>query len=132
MKPLESIRTRDWLGFAGIVPPIVELLSREQQFAEKFHAYTLPGRIRPNSRVKDLIDIVLLLQRGSLKQKRIKESLEVVFTRRKTHQIPYKIDPPPDNWKPVFDKMAKECNVNIEIEKAFIVLKNFIESLKNE
>ena len=131
MRPLESIQTRNWLGFAGIAPPIVELLSKEQQFAEKFHAYTLPGRIRPNSRVKDLVDIVLLLQRGGLKRKRVKESLDVVFSRRKTHQLPDKINPPPDDWNPVFDKMAEECNANINIEKAFIVLEDFIESLKN-
>ena len=28
MEPLESIQTRDWLGFAGIAPPIVKLLSK--------------------------------------------------------------------------------------------------------
>ena len=132
VEPLESIQTRDWMGFAGIAPPIVKLLSKEQQFAEKFHAYTLPGRIRPNSRVKDLIDIVLLLQRGGLEPKRITESLDEVFSRRKTHELPDKINPPPANWKLVFDKMAKECNANIDIEKAFIVLKDFIESLKDE
>ena len=66
MEPIESIQTRDWLGFAGITPPIVALLSKEQQFAEKLHAYTLPGRIRPNSRVKDLVDIALLLHREEL------------------------------------------------------------------
>jgi hypothetical protein len=31
----------------------VQLIAREQQFAEKIHAYTLP-RNTPNSRVKDL------------------------------------------------------------------------------
>lgn len=35
MEPLEPMLARDWLGFAGIVPPVVELLSKEQQFAEK-------------------------------------------------------------------------------------------------
>lgn len=132
MEPLESIQTRDWLGFAGIAPPIVELLSKEQQFAEKLHAYTLPGRIRPNSRVKDLVDIVMLLQRGELKAKSVKESLDVVFSMRNTHELPDKIDPPPDNWKLVFEKMARESNVNIGIERAYIRLEEFMESLKDE
>lgn len=42
------------------------------------------------------------------------------------------IDPPPDNWKPVFDQIANECNVKIEIEKAFTTLEDFVESLKNK
>lgn len=132
LEPLESIQTRDWLGFAEIEPPVVELLSKEQQFAEKFHAYTLPSRTRTNSRVKDLADIVLLLQRGGLKPKRIKESLDVVFSRRKTHKLPEKINPPPVDWKPVFEKMAEECNMDISIEKAFTVLEDTIESLKDQ
>jgi hypothetical protein len=130
MEPLESTQTRDWLGFAGIDPPIIELLSKEQQFAEKLHAYTLPGRIRPNSRVKDLIDIVLLLQRGGLKRKRIKESLDVVFSRRKTHNLPNNINPPPANWRLIFEKMAGDCNVNIDIDEAFKFLEDFYKNFK--
>jgi hypothetical protein len=40
--PVEFVRTRDWLGFAGVAPPEVPMIQREQQFAEKLHAYTLP------------------------------------------------------------------------------------------
>ena len=74
----------------------------------------------------------MLLQRGGLKPKRIKESLYAVFSRRKTHELPDKIDPPSDDWKPVFEKMAKESNVNIDIERAYILLQDFIMSLKDE
>jgi hypothetical protein len=44
MEPLEVIEGRDWLGFAGIASPSLYLIPREQQFAEKLHAYTLPRR----------------------------------------------------------------------------------------
>lgn len=129
MEPLESIRSRDWLSFAGIVSPVIGLLSKEQQFAEKLHAYTLPGRIRPNSRVKDLVDIALLLQRGDLASEKVKESLITVFSKRNTHKLPDKIAPPPDVWNPVFEKLIKECNVNINIDRAFYDLVSFIENL---
>jgi hypothetical protein len=52
MRPLETIVCRDWLGFAGIESSRVLMIAREQQFAEKIHAYTLP-RNAANSRVKD-------------------------------------------------------------------------------
>src|SRR4029077_15194610 len=41
MQPLETIICRDWLGFAGIESSRVRMIAREQQFAEKIHAYTL-------------------------------------------------------------------------------------------
>ena len=56
MRPLETIVCRDWLGFAGIESSRVLMIAREQQFAEKIHAYTLP-RNAANSRVKDLVDL---------------------------------------------------------------------------
>jgi hypothetical protein len=54
IRPLETIVWRDWLGFAGIESSRVLMIAREQQFAEKVHAYTLP-RNATNSRVKDLV-----------------------------------------------------------------------------
>ena len=43
IQPVDIIECRDWLGFAGIATPGVRTISREQQFAEKLHAYTLRG-----------------------------------------------------------------------------------------
>jgi hypothetical protein len=37
--PTELIEGRDWLGFAGIAPSQLIAISKEQQFAEKLHAY---------------------------------------------------------------------------------------------
>jgi hypothetical protein len=64
LDPLERIRTRDWFAFAEILPASVPMIPREQQFAEKLHAYTLPRAGTANSRVRDLVDMVLLIQSG--------------------------------------------------------------------
>ena len=66
MEPLEVIEGRDWLGFAGIASPSLYMIPREQQFAEKLHAYTLPRQGAANTRVRDLVDMVLLIQSGTL------------------------------------------------------------------
>jgi hypothetical protein len=66
MEPLEVIEGRDWLGFAGIASPSLYMIPREQQFAEKLHAYTLPRKGAVNTRVRDLVDMVLLIQSGTL------------------------------------------------------------------
>lgn len=66
LDPLDEIVGEDWLGFAGITPIAVPALSAEQHWAEKLHAYTRPRDGRTNTRVKDLIDLVLLIERETL------------------------------------------------------------------
>jgi hypothetical protein len=50
--PTEIAHTHNWLGFAAIDAPRVPMIQREQQFAKKIHAYTLPRQGAPNSRVR--------------------------------------------------------------------------------
>jgi len=78
---MEIIRGRDWLEFAGIplVPCIA--ISREQQFAEKLHAYTRQ-RERPNSRVKDVVDMALLVKMGLPESPKLKEAIQMTFAQR--------------------------------------------------
>jgi nucleotidyltransferase AbiEii toxin of type IV toxin-antitoxin system len=54
----------DLLSFAGIAPATVLAIPKPQQFAEKLHAYTFPWSGRLNTRTKDLVDLVLLIERG--------------------------------------------------------------------
>lgn len=96
--PVETAQTRDWLGFAGIESPTVPMIQREQQFAEKIHAYTLPRQGAPNSRVRDLVDLALLVRSGTLDTARVIESLQRTFARRNTHPLPTSLAGPPDNW----------------------------------
>src|SRR6476661_650370 len=66
LEPLEIVTGEDWLGFGGVPPPSFPVISAEQQFAEKLHAYTLPRGERANTRTKDLIDMVLLIRSSKL------------------------------------------------------------------
>lgn len=52
------------LGFAGTPPRDIEAVDRRQHFAEKIHAFTRDYGDRPNTRVKDLVDLVLLIESG--------------------------------------------------------------------
>ena len=65
LTPFDLTQGRDWLGFAGISAPQFPTISREQHFAEKLHAYTIP-RKTPNSRVRDLVDMILLIDSKQL------------------------------------------------------------------
>jgi hypothetical protein len=79
---------RDWLGFARIVPPAVPMIQREQQFVENLHAYTLPRTVAPNSRVRDLVDMALLIQSGTLQSDRVVQALHATLDLRRPTQFP--------------------------------------------
>jgi hypothetical protein len=55
------------LGFADIPTAQVQVITCEQQFAEKVHAYTL-ARTGANSRVKDLVDLASLIKSAGLEK----------------------------------------------------------------
>ena len=126
---VESIKGKDWLGFCGVSSPLIPMISVPQQFAEKLHAYTLPRDNRFNSRVKDLIDLMLLL---SMKKKSVEEfhqSLKMVFKVRNTHSLPEKLAPPPFEWQMQFSAMAKECSLKKNMQKSFIEVALFYQKI---
>ncbi|MEX1118454.1 MAG: nucleotidyl transferase AbiEii/AbiGii toxin family protein [Terrimicrobiaceae bacterium] len=117
VRPTEIIRGRDWLEFAGIplVPCIA--ISREQQFAEKLHAYTRP-RERSNSRVKDLLDMTLLVKMGTLESTKLKEAIRATFDKRGSHAAPTAFPDPPDSWHLPYAHLAAECGLEWTIEES--------------
>jgi hypothetical protein len=126
MEPLEVIEGRDWLGFAGIASPSLYMIPREQQFAERLHAYILtrPGAV--NTRVRDLVDMVLLIHSGTLAKAKVAEAIRVTFDRRGTHAVPNVLPPPPTNWQKPYDALAKECGLSGAIDGAFASLDKYV------
>ena len=104
------------------------MIQREQQFAEKLHAYTLP-RTTPNSRVRDLVDMVLLIRSGTLESGRIVEALHLTFGRRATHSLPGALTSPPEEWAAPFARLAAECNLQLSVSEAFGILMKFCSAL---
>ena len=129
MEPLEVIEGRDWLGFAGIASPSLYMIPREQQFAEKLHAYTLPRPGAVNTRVRDLVDMVLLIQSATLAHNKVTEAIRVTFERRKTHALPNTLPVPPAEWQNPYRALARECDLSGQVEDAFAVLQMFMESI---
>jgi len=117
MPPLTAITTRDWLSFAGIAAAQVRAIAKEQQFAEKVHAYTMP-RSSPNSRVKDLVDMLLLVHSQELNEEKAAWALRLTFERRDTHPIPASLNPPPQDWQRPFESLAAECGIEANCESA--------------
>jgi hypothetical protein len=128
IEPLEEVRGQAWLDFAGIPPTVCRAIPKEQQFAEKLHAYTLPRGERPNSRVRDLVDMILLI-RGGLDAGLLASAVTKTFDRRKTHDIPGKLLPPPEEWSGPFAELARDCGLPIDLAAGFDQVATFIAPL---
>jgi predicted nucleotidyltransferase component of viral defense system len=118
------------VGFGGIAPPSLPIISAEQQFAEKLHAYTLPRGERVNTRTKDLIDMVLLINRETLDKSKTAAAVRATFMKRATHDAPKELDPPPAEWEPVFDALAKECDLTMKLREGFELVREFTKTLE--
>ena len=128
--PPEWLTGQDLLGFASIAPARAAALSREQQFAEKIHAYTLPRGERANTRVKDLADLVLLVELGLPDDEQVRHALRITFERRQTHRLPRDLDPPPEEWADPYAALAAECNLQLTaLQSAFAFIAGYWRSL---
>src|SRR6267142_1572024 len=61
---------------------------------------------RVNTRTKDLIDMLLLIEQGNLDNRRVASAIATTFEKRATHDVPRKLEPPPAEWKPTFEALA--------------------------
>ncbi len=109
--PLEELKGSDLLSFAEIPSPIIRTTSRVQHLAEKVHALSRPFDDRINTRVKDLADIMLLMNLGLPDPHEVKNAVKEIFVGRKSHEIPKRIENPPSTWISSFAAMAEELKL---------------------
>ena len=122
----------DILGFAGIKPAYVAMLPIEQHFAEKIHAYSYPREQRPFSRIRDLVDLVLLIEQGLPEKKLVTEAIKATFNRRNTHNIPQELESPPEILEDSYSKMAEDCGITKKsMSEAFSFLQEYWGELQN-
>jgi predicted nucleotidyltransferase component of viral defense system len=104
---VEWITGNAFLNFAGIPPARIAILPIERHFAEKLHAYTLTRDGDANSRIKDLIDLVLLIDVGLPERHKVLQALNATFGRRMTHELPERLLEPPAEWSAGYAILAK-------------------------
>lgn len=127
LDPIEHLVTKDWLRFAGIESISYPTISKEQQFAEKLHAYTFPREENENSRVKDVVDMFLLLEFDNLDQVFLKKAIKEVFEYRGTHEVPNYLMEHPENWGSRFDRLRSECGIKENLDQCFFFIANFLK-----
>lgn len=127
LKP-EVIHPKNTLPFSQGEEFSVFVLQKEELFANKIHAYTRP-RLTENSRVADLVDMVLLIENG-LASDKVLLSLAQVFAASSDHQIvPTDLPEPPLSWKKEFTSIAEQRNLKISMDQAFLTVADFYSKI---
>ncbi len=99
------------LGFADV--PTVELavIDLRTHWAEKLSAYLRRYDDRPNTRVKDLVDLVLLVEHGLEPDDFLREAVEATFARRSQHLPRSNLPSMADAWAEPYAEMASDLGL---------------------
>ncbi len=114
-EPLFGANSLEFADVAELQLPVVSL---EQHVAEKLHAYTGSfGRDqRESTRVKDLVDLVLIGESAEIDAKRLRQALEATFGQRARQPLPSAMPLPPSSWAMPYAVLAREIAVAVDIE----------------
>lgn len=130
IQPLDELPGSNILSFADIARPRIRATSPAQHLAEKVHALTRPYDDRINTRVKNLGDIMLLMDKNLPQQETVKNAVEEIFSSRQSHAIPRHIETPPGTWASSYSVMATELNLTqTTIESATSRLNDYWKTL---
>lgn len=114
----DRLRGPALLAFAGIEPVLVPALPLEFAVAEKVHAYTRTygDRRLASTRVKDLVDLVLVAGAATVDAQRLREALDATFDRRATHPLPARLPRPPADWRVPYGRMCRDVGLALDLE----------------
>lgn len=90
----------------------------------------MPRGQQVNNRVKDLTDLLLLLEMDLPEATKVMQALQATFARRQTHTLPATLSRPPAAWRAPFAIQAKACGLSYTLlEDGFAVLDRYWQTL---
>lgn len=110
----------EWVGAVAYMPvtsllefadiPTVEFpcFPLGHHLAEKVHALVRPRGGRDSSRVKDLVDLVLIAETSKVDPTELRVALEVTFGSDATCELPRRLPAPPRSWEAQYRLMARD------------------------
>jgi predicted nucleotidyltransferase component of viral defense system len=106
------------LEFADVAELQLPVVSLEQHIAEKLHAYTGAfGRDqRESTRVKDLVDLVLIGEVAEIDARRLRQALATTFEQRTRQPLPNALPSPPPSWARPYAVLAREVGIADGVE----------------
>ena len=126
----EVLNTTDILAFADIDPVPFPTYPLTQQIAEKLHAYTRKYEGTERTRVRDLVDILLVASRSTFDADKLSAAIHATFEARATHALPAQLPEPPSKWATPFRRSSDELGLSWnDLDDATEAARNFIDHL---
>jgi hypothetical protein len=114
------------LAFAGLPTTSIDVVNPNQHFAEKLHALTQTYGERPNTRTRDLVDLLMLVEDGLQPTSGLYADVRHVFAVRDAHELPADIPDPPPHWSEAYPILAAALDLEAKtIDRAMTELRAF-------
>ena len=130
--PVDYLIPPNYLSFAQIPAMTIPCYSIYQHIAEKVHAIRQTRKVQ-SSRVKDLVDLVLMADLAlNIQADKLFKAIVLVFERR-GDQMPDSFNSFPDDWRQRYNRLAKEYDLHIlEYQEAIRAVSSFISPVLSE
>lgn len=101
------------LDFAGIAAPVAEVIDLQRHVAEKFHGMLKVFVDRVNTRVRDLVDLVILAEHGLIEAPAAAAAVRTVWAER-GDGLPAVLPALPSSWLDRYERLAADQGLNAE------------------
>ncbi|HZJ08614.1 MAG TPA: nucleotidyl transferase AbiEii/AbiGii toxin family protein [Trueperaceae bacterium] len=126
----DTLVSGNLLEFAQIQPTKIKAIPLERHLAEKIHAYTRTLPVgRPNTRVKDLVDMVLIAESFNLDGDSLSHSIVATFHGRDLHPVPERLPTPPREWSTPYGRLAGDVGISPEISAGHVLAAALIDPI---
>lgn len=110
----DRVQLPNSLDFAGITTPVVEIIDVNRHAAEKFHGMLRDYGARENSRVRDLVDLVILIEQEALDTAMLAARAVDVWRERDNSAPPDVLPTLPESWPSRYESLATDADLDTE------------------
>lgn len=108
LQETDTVPLPNSLAFADIRVPNIEIIDVQRHAAEKLHAMHKDFGDRENTRVRDLVDLVILHEQKLLNPERLAVASRAVWSERNNAAPPVELPPLPTTWAVRYDQVAAD------------------------
>lgn len=116
----------------GLGPIDLLLVPLERQVAEKLHAFTRTYSGGETTRVRDLVDLLLVRQHEYVDVAKLRNAIRQVFNRRATHPVPARLPPPPRALAVAYRRAAEPVGIAATLDAAHRILADWLDPVLAE
>lgn len=108
----DHVELPSMLDFAGVPASVVEIIDIHRHAAEKLHAMTRDFGDRENSRLRDLVDLVLMLEHEMLNPALLAARTTDVWSEREKSSPPPDLPPLPESWANRYGPLTEQLDID--------------------